>query len=118
MVDNKDGDREERTTIVTSDGDGRGSAAMILLVVAVAILLAVLFFGGVFDRDDDSDDLNVDINTTPDLNMAMPQTAPPPQVIVVPGAQTPPADVNVSVTAPPPEEPAAETNDINQVNAQ
>jgi hypothetical protein len=107
-------DRErdtERTTIVTTDGDGRGSAGLILLVALIVILLAVLFFGGVFDRDDASD-LNLAV-TTPDANLAMPPA--PPQVIVVPEGQAQPPDVNVNITTPPPENPPPEANDTNSL---
>jgi len=107
-------DRErdsERTTIVTTDGDGRGSAGIILVVALIAILLAVLFFGGVFDRGVDDDELNVDINT-PDMNVTLPETQTP--VIVVPEVQAPP-DINVNVTTPPPEAPADDVSNTESV---
>jgi hypothetical protein len=115
-------DREpdtERTTIVTTDGGDRGSSWIVLLLAVIAILLAVLFFTGVFDRGDDDDELNVDVNT-PDMNAMMlpPETQTP--VIVVPGAQVPapPPDINVNVTAPPPEPPADNlSNESNVTNS-
>ncbi len=101
MADERERDTE-RTTIVTTDGDGRSSAGIILVVALIAILLAVLFFGGIFDRDDERDD-NLDI--APDVNVTMPDAQlPPPPVIVVPDTQAPPPDVSVNVTAPPPAE--------------
>ena len=100
----RDSDRITKRTIVTSDGDGRRSATIILLVALVAILLAVLFFGGTFDRDDESD-LNIDVNAPPDINLTLPETQPlPPPVIIPPDTQAPPPDVNVNVALPPPAE--------------
>jgi hypothetical protein len=97
-------DRKREHTIITTDGDGRGSAAIILLVALVAILLAVLFFGGIFDRDDETD-LNIGVNTPPDVNLIVPETQPlPPPVIIAPDTQAPPPDVNVNVSLPPPAE--------------
>jgi hypothetical protein len=92
-------DRDTKQTIVTTEGSGSGNAAIILLVALVAILLAVLFFGGVFDRDDQSD-LNIDVNAPPDVNLTLPETQPPP-VVIPPDTQTPPPDVNVNVNVPP-----------------
>jgi hypothetical protein len=95
-----DSEREtERTTIVRSDGDGRGSAWIILVVALIVIILALLFFGGVFDRDES--ELNVQINT-PDVNVIVPETQVP--VVTVPEVQVPP-DVNVNVITPPAEPP-------------
>ena len=88
----------ERTTIVTTDGDGRGSTGIILVVALIAIVLAVLFFAGVFDRDDEPE-LNVTVNS-PDVNVIVPETQLPP--LTVPEIQPLP-DVNVNVTTPPPE---------------
>jgi hypothetical protein len=103
MAEDKDRepDRDTRHTIITTDGDGRGNAAIILLVALVAILLAVLFFGGVFDRDDQND-LNIDVNAPPDINLTLPETqTQPPPIVIPPETQTPPPDVNVNVTVPP-----------------
>lgn len=114
MAEDRDPDTE-RTTIVTTDGDGRGSAGIILIVALIAILLAVLFFGGLFDRDDERD-VNLDI--APDVNLTLPDTQlpPPPPVIVVPEGQAPPPDVNVNITTPPPE-PAENLSDADTVEA-
>jgi hypothetical protein len=99
-------DRErdtDRTTIVTRDSDGRGGGAGIVLVVAlIVIILAVLFFSGVFDRDQEPE-LNVTVNS-PDVNVIVPETQLPP--LTVPEVQPPPPDVNVNVTTPPSEPPA------------
>jgi hypothetical protein len=94
-------DRERKTerTIVTSDGERGGSGAVIaILVLLVVVLLAVLFFSGVFNRDDQQD-LNVEVNT-PDVNVIVPPTQLPP-LTPMPEGQSPP-DVNVNVTTPPP----------------
>lgn len=111
MADDNDSDLNRKHTIVTTDGDGRGNAAIILLVALVAILLAVLFFGGVFDRNDESD-LNVDVNAPPDINVNVPATQVPPPVIIAPDTQAPPPDVNINVVTPPPEE---NLNDVEGV---
>lgn len=111
MADDRESDTE-RTTIVTTDRDGRGSARIVLAVLAILILLAVLFFGGVFDREDERD-LNVAIET-PDVNLIVPETQVP--VVEVPPVEVPP-DVNVNVITPPPEPLPPETNDSDQSNA-
>ena len=90
----------ERTTIITSEGNGRGTAMIVLVAALIVIILAMLFFGGMFNRDD-ARELNVDINT-PDVNVILPQTQVP--VVTVPEAQVPP-DANVNVTTPPPDLP-------------
>lgn len=96
-------DRErdtKRTTIITSDGDGRGSAGIILVLALIIIILAVLIFSGAFSRGDDHD-LNVAVNA-PDVNVIVPQTQVP--VVTVPETQVvPPPDVNVNVATPPTE---------------
>ena len=104
-----DREREtDRTTIIRSDGDGRGNPALILVVALIVILLAVLFFAGVFDRGDERD-INVD---TPDVNVIVPQTQVP--VVQTPELYPPP-DVNVNVTTPPPlpEENLGNTTIVN-----
>jgi len=106
-------DRErdsDRTTIVTRDGDGRGGAIIILVVAVIVLLLAVLFFVGAFNRDDQQD-LNVDMNT-PDVNVIVPPTQVP--MTPMPEVQSPPPNVNVNVTTPPPEPP---TDNLNTTNA-
>jgi flagellar basal body-associated protein FliL len=109
-------DRErdtEHTTIVTRDGDGRGSAGIMLIVALIVIVLAVLFFTGVFDRNDNSD-LNVTVNS-PDVNVIVPETQLPP--LTTPVTQPPPPDVNVNVSTPPPEPPTDNlSNTTNLVN--
>ena len=96
-----DREREtERTTVVTSDR-GRGGAGIILVLAVILIILALLFFAGVFDRDDEPE-LNVTVNS-PDVNVIVPETQLPP--LTVPEVQPPPPDVNVNVTTPPPELP-------------
>ena len=95
-----DREREtERTTVVTSDR-GRGGAGIILVLAVILIILALLFFAGVFDRDDEPE-LNVTVNS-PDVNVIVPETQLPP--LTVPEVQPLP-DVNVNVTTPPPELP-------------
>ena len=100
-----DREREtERTTIVKSDGDGRGSAALVIALIALLLVLAALFFGGIFDRDED-EDLNVQLNQ-PGVNVIMPpETLPPVTTMPMPDVQAPPPDINVNVTTPPAELP-------------
>jgi hypothetical protein len=94
-----DREREtERTTVVRSDGDGRSSAALVIAVIALLIVLAVVFFSGILNRNDDQD-LNVEFNQ-PGVNVIVPDTQLPP--LTPPITQPPPPDVNVNVTTPPP----------------
>jgi hypothetical protein len=105
-VADKRGRGTERTTIVRTDPEGRGTAGIILLVALVVIILAVLFFAGVFSRSDDRE-LNVAVNA-PDVNLVVPETQTPVVAVPVPESQVPP-DVNVNVTTPP-AEPLPEEN--------
>ena len=102
MADDRERDTEH-TTVVTRDGGGRGGAGIVLVLALIVILLAVLFFSGVFDRNDEPE-LNVMVNS-PDVNVIVPQTSSLPPV-TLPEAPPPPPDVNVNVTTPPPELPA------------
>jgi hypothetical protein len=100
MADDRERDNE-RTTIVTRDGNRGGGAGIILVVALIIIILAVLFFGGVFDRHEEPE-MNVTVNS-PDVNVIVPDTQLPP--LTVPEGQAPPPNVNVNVATPPPEPP-------------
>ena len=99
MADDRERETEHRTTVVSSDGDGRGSAALVIAVLALLIVLAVVFFSGILNRNDDQD-LNVELNQ-PGVNVIMPPETPLPP-LTTPEVQPPPPDVNVNVTTPPP----------------
>jgi preprotein translocase subunit SecF len=79
--------REERTTIVHTDG-GRGGGGIIAAVVLilVVLVLAFLFFRGGFNRAADQVGLNVNLPATkvelPDVNVKMPSKIEIPEVKV------------------------------------
>ena len=73
MADDRERDTEH-TTVVTRDGGGRGGAGIVLVLALIVILLAVLFFSGVFDRNDEPE-LNVMVNS-PDVNVIVPLLRP------------------------------------------
>jgi type IV secretory pathway VirB10-like protein len=101
MADDKERETQ-RTTVVRSDGDGRSSAAIVIAVIALLIVaLAVVFFSGILQRNNNQD-LNVELNQ-PGVNVIVPDTQLPP--LTTPEVQSPPPDVNINVTTPPPQLP-------------
>jgi hypothetical protein len=70
--------REERTTIVHTDGGGRGGGGLVAVVVLILVLLVLgfLFFRGSFNRAADQVGLNVNLPSTkvelPSVNVKVP----------------------------------------------
>src|SRR3954463_2849993 len=80
--------REERTTIVHTDGGRGGGGGLIAVVVLILVLLVLgfLFFRGSFNRAADQVGLNVNVPAAninlPDVNVKVPSKIEIPEVKV------------------------------------